>query len=50
MNSYHHVLVDAKTEYTKQLVSMLAPRIYEGIKSVYDESVKYNLKNTKVAF
>ena len=39
MTSYHHILVDAKTEYTKQLVDMLYPRIYEGIKSIYDRSI-----------
>ena len=35
-NNYHHVLVDAKTEYTKQLIAMLTPRIYEGIASIYE--------------
>ena len=29
------VLVDAKEEYTKQLVSILKPCIYQGIKSIY---------------
>ena len=38
MNSYHHVLVDAKNEYTKQLVSILAPRMLEGFQSVYDHA------------
>ena len=32
------VLVDAKTEYTKQLSNILVPFIYEGIKSVYDST------------
>ena len=31
------VLVDAKTEYTKQLTNILVPYIYEGIRSIYDE-------------
>ena len=39
MNSYHHVLVDAKNEYTKQLIEMLTYRIYEGIKSIYSEAL-----------
>ena len=29
------VLVDAKTEYTKQLSNILVPFIYEGINSIY---------------
>ena len=29
------VLVDAKEEYTKQLISVLKPCIYQGIKSIY---------------
>ena len=29
------VLVDAKEEYTKQLVSILKPCIYQGVKSIY---------------
>ena len=33
------VLVDAKTEYTKQLSNILVPFIYEGIKSIYDLSL-----------
>ena len=45
-NNYHHVLVDAKTEYTKQLVSMLTPRIYEGISSIYDYA--HNGENSKI--
>ena len=35
-----HVLVDAKTEYTKQLVSLLSPLFYEGISSIYSQSKK----------
>ena len=29
------VLVDAKTEYTKQLIQILRPHLYEGIQSIY---------------
>ena len=32
------VLVDAKEEYTKQLLSILKPCIYQGIKSIYMDS------------
>merc|ERR1712086_803950 len=35
------VLVDAKTEYTKQLTNILIPFIFEGIKSIYDETSIY---------
>ena len=34
------ILVDAKMEYTRQLISILKPHLYEGIKSIYDESKK----------
>ena len=34
-------IVDAKSEYTKQLQTLLVPRIYEGIESIYDDA-KYN--------
>ena len=29
------ILVDAKTEYTKQLVNILSPYIYNGMKKIY---------------
>ena len=45
MNSYHHVLVDAKNEYTKQLVEMLTYRLYEGIKSIYSEAIDVSNKS-----
>ena len=32
------ILVDAKTEYTKQLVNILLPYIYSGIKDIYNEA------------
>ena len=32
------VLVDAKTEYTKQLSNILKPHLYEGLRSIYQES------------
>ena len=31
------VLVEAKKEYTNQLQQILAPRLYEGLKSIYDD-------------
>ena len=44
MDNYHHVLVDAKNEYTKQLTKLLTPSIYEGIESVYNHSVQIESK------
>ena len=32
------ILVDAKTEYTKQLVNILKGSMYQGIKKLYKES------------
>jgi len=32
------ILVDAKTEYTKQLVNIISPNIYLGIKKIYNSS------------
>ncbi len=32
------ILVDAKAEYTKQLLDLLTPRYYEGIYSLYDDA------------
>ena len=45
------ILVDAKTEYTKQLVNIISPNIYLGIKSIYVNSkTKTNGKNTLYQF
>ena len=35
------MLVDAKTEYTKQLTSILRPFLYDGIKSIYEDCKTY---------
>ena len=32
------IFAQAKIEYTKQLVETLYPHMYDGIKSIYDES------------
>ena len=34
------ILVDAKVEYTKQLISILKPFVYDGIKSIYEEAIR----------
>ena len=46
-----HILVDAKTEYTKQIQDVLTPRLYEGVKSLYQNSCdicKKNNTNNKI--
>ena len=45
MNSNINLLVDIKKEYTKELISMLTPCIYEGIKSIYDAGKPLNKQN-----
>ena len=42
-----NVLVDAKTEYTKQLVQMLKTNIYQGIKSIFDDAKEYCVNNSQ---
>ena len=34
------VLIDAKTEYTRQLTQILIPRLYEGFVSIYEEATQ----------
>lgn len=46
MNNNNATLVEAKRAYTNQLVSLLTPQVYEGIKYIY-ESSKQNMKGKK---
>ena len=41
-----NVLVAAKDEYTKQLISTIQPGFYEIIKNIYNESQKNNVRRT----
>ena len=41
--SYLHILVEAKKEYTAQLASILTSPMYEGISSIY-KHVKFYIK------
>jgi hypothetical protein len=42
MSRYNmNVLADAKEEYTRQLISVLTPEIYVGIKSIYDAALNH---------
>ena len=43
-------IVDAKSEYTKQLQTLLVPRIYEGIESIYDDANYNNTMNVLHTF
>ena len=45
-----HILVEAKIEYTKTLVSMLSSSILEGIQSIYDDSKTFCDKNRNNKF
>ena len=41
------IFAQAKVEYTKQLIEILYPHMYDGIKSIYDESkIIYSTKTT----
>ena len=40
-----HILVEAKTEYTKTLVNILSNMLLEGIQSIYDDSKSFCEKN-----
>ena len=48
MNTNINVLVDIKREYTTELVNMLTPCIYEGIKSIYDDGKTINKNNNNI--
>ena len=56
LNMNHNILVEAKKEYTSQLLQILKPRIYEGFKSIYDDTVsilgkeyiEYNTQSSSV--
>ena len=52
MSRYNmNVLADAKEEYTRQLISVLTPEMYVGIKSIYDAAFNHcNKVNDKNRF
>ncbi len=42
MNKYNiSVLAEAKEEYTRQLINIISPHIYVGIKSIYDTAASF---------
>ena len=42
------ILVDAKTEYTKQLINIISPVIYQGIKLIYNDSKTKSIENEEI--
>ena len=42
------VFVEAKMEYTQQLVNIVKPHIFEGLKSIYDESCEICIKKGNI--
>ena len=47
MDNNISLLVDAKKSYTNQLISFLYPHIYEGIESIFEDSVRENNSKNK---
>ena len=45
MESNSSIYVQAKIEYTKQLINILQSHIYDGIKSIYDDSKELYKQN-----
>jgi hypothetical protein len=41
-------LVETKTEYTTQLVNIIAPFLYEGFKTIYDDAIKVAKQNEEL--
>jgi len=48
MHYYERNIVEIKTEYTNFLINIMAPLVYEGIKSMYDKSIEVD-KETEQA-
>ena len=44
------ILVDAKTEYTKQLVNIMSPNIFIGIQSLYNKCKLLEKEDTLYEF
>ena len=42
------ILVNAKDEYTQQLVTLLKPLLYEGISSIYNDAKTISYHHDKV--
>jgi len=46
MDSNSSIFVQAKIEYTKQLINTLKPHMYDGIKSIYDDAKDLYTENS----
>ena len=49
MDNNNSIFVQAKIEYTKQLVNTLKPHMYDGIKSIYDDSKEIYKTNSSTS-
>ena len=47
MDNNLNLLVDAKNAYTSELKSILTPQLYEGIESLYNDSLSQKNKNNR---
>ena len=44
------ILVDAKFEYTKQLINILKNNIFQGIKKIYLNAKEYSIEHDETEF
>jgi hypothetical protein len=49
MDNNNSIFVQAKIEYTKQLVNTLKPQMYDGIKSIYDDAKEIYKSNSSTS-
>ena len=42
------ILVDAKFEYTKQLINILKNNLFQGIKKIYNEAKEYSVEHDEL--
>ena len=49
MENNNSIFVQAKIEYTKQLVNTLKPPIYDGIKSIYEDAKEIYKSNSSTS-
>ena len=49
MDNNNSIFVQAKIEYTKQLVNTLKPQMYDGLKSIYDDAKEIYKSNSSTS-
>ena len=42
------ILVDAKFEYTKQLINILKNNLFQGIKKIYNDAKEYSIEHDEL--